>query len=260
MDLVGIAKSIMAASKKRLPELLIGMAIGGFFTATVAAVKAAPEMYEDLEEVKKNEEMTKQERHVEEAKVIVKHQIPAIVIFSVSLIAVMSADKIHCKRNAAMAIVVEASSAAVKEYRTIVREVTGEEKAREVERIYEERERERARAETYNRANTQPVTIITGDECWIRDEFTNTIFKSNINTVIAAMNECNTRVFDEMYISLNEFYEEIGIKDAKVNSAVGWNNNTGLIKIKWNSVIEDCRPIVTMEYINPPKEGFRESW
>ena len=256
MNFLSVAKDIMAATKKHAPELLIGMGIGGMFTAMVSAVKASPKMYEDLEKVKENKEMTKKERQKEEVKTVVKHQIPAIVIFAVSLLAIVSADSIHYKRNAAMAVVVQASEAAAKEYKNIVAEVAGEEKAREVERVYEER----TRAEPQRTCQSQPVNIITGDEFWIKDSFTNIIFKSNINTINAAVNECNRRMFDEMYISLSEFYEEIGITDAKINKAVGWNNNIGMIKISWDVVIEGNKPVVVMIYSNQPREGFKESW
>lgn len=256
MNFMSVLKSITSATKKRSPELLIGMGIGGMIAAIVTGIRAADEMNKDIEKVKEEtKDMPKKERQKEVVKTVVKHQWPTAVIFLMSLLAIVSADNIHYKRNAAMAVMVQASEVATQEYRNVVREVAGEEKAKEVQRVYEERMRE----EPHHEVPTN-IHIITGDEYWIYDEFTNTMFKSNTITVDAAINECNRRIFDEMYISLNELYEEVGIKDSKINSAVGWNNNTGLIKIAWSAKIIEGKPVAVMSYINPPKEGFRESW
>lgn len=256
MNFMNVLKSITAATKKRSPELLIGMGIGGMIAAIVTGIRATDEMNKDIEKVKEEtKEMPKKERQKEVVKTVVKHQWPTAVIFMMSLLAIVSADNIHYKRNAAMAVMVQASEVATQEYRNVVREVAGEEKAKEVQRVYEERMRQ----EPHHEAPTN-VHIITGDEYWIFDEFTNTMFRSDAVVVNAAVNECNRRILEEMYISLEEFYEEIGIKSAKVNTSVGWNNNIGHIKIKWGASLIEGRPCATIEYINKPKEGFRESW
>lgn len=255
MNFIGLVKTLAGAAKKRSPELLIGIGIGGMFTAMIMVAKKSPKMHEDLEEIKNDKEMPKKEKQKEQVKTVAKHQWPAAVIFLLSVAAIASADRIHCKRNAAMAIVVEASEAAVHEYNNIMREVAGEEKAKEVQRIYEERTRE----EPHHEAPTN-VHIITGDEYWIYDEFTNTMFKGNTIMVESAVNECNRRIFEEMYISLNDFYEEMGVKEAKINSAVGWNNNTDLIRIAWSAKMINGKPVAVLTYTNPPQEGFRESW
>jgi len=256
MNFMNAVKSITAATKKRSPELLIGVGIGGMIAAIVTAVRATGDMNKDIEKVKEEtKEMPKKERQKEVVKTVAKHQWPTAVIFSLSLLAIVSADKIHCKRNAAMAVMVQAAEVATQEYRNVVREVAGEEKAKEVERIYEERIRD-----VPTRSEPSNVHIITGDEYWIYDEFTNTMFRSDANIVNAAVNECNRRILEEMYISLEEFYDEIGIKSAKVNTSVGWNNTIGHIKIKWDASLIEGRPCATIEYVNKPKEGFRESW
>ena len=256
MNFMNVVKSITAATKKRSPELLIGVGIGGMIAAIVTAVRATDGMNKDIEKVKEEtKEMPKKERQKEVVKTVAKHQWPTAVIFMMSLLAIVSADSIHCKRNAAMAVMVQASEVAAQEYRNVVREVAGEEKAKEVERIYEERIKD-----VPTRSEPTNIHIITGEEYWIFDEFTNTMFQSNTLVVNAAVNECNARMHEEMYVSLKEFYEEIGIDSSQVNSAVGWNNNIGLIRIAWNARMIKGKPCAIIEYTNPPKEGFRESW
>jgi hypothetical protein len=254
MNFMNVVKSITAATKKRSPELLIGVGIGGMIAAIVTAVRATGDMNKDIEKVKEEtKEMPKKERQKEVVKTVAKHQWPTAVIFSLSLLAIVSADKIHCKRNAAMAVMVQAAEVATQEYRNVVREVAGEEKAKEVERIYEERVRDRP-------IEKEPNIIINGEEYWIFDELTNTMFRSNTLVVDAAVNECNARMHDEMYVSLKEFYDEMCIDSSQVNSAVGWNNNIGLIRIKWEGKMIKGKPCAVLKYTNPPKEGFRESW
>ena len=63
MNFMSVLKSITAATKKRSPELLIGMGIGGMIAAIVTGIRAADEMNKDIEKVKEEtKDIPKKER------------------------------------------------------------------------------------------------------------------------------------------------------------------------------------------------------
>jgi hypothetical protein len=60
-----------------------------------------------------------------------------------------------------------------------------------------------------------------------------------------------------MSISLNEFYQGIGVPNMGFGDKMGWRVDRGLIDIYFDSFItEDNVPCVTIEFANPPEYGF----
>lgn len=61
----------------------------------------------------------------------------------------------------------------------------------------------------------------------------------------------------EMYVSLNEFYYEIGAKSIPIGDDIGWNVNDGLIEVNFSSTLsDDNRPCIVLEYRVGPKYDF----
>jgi hypothetical protein len=62
---------------------------------------------------------------------------------------------------------------------------------------------------------------------------------------------------DEMYISLNEFYCEIGLSPVKMGDDLGWNIDTGYIDIEFSSQLaEDETPCLVINYKVAPRYDF----
>ena len=72
-----------------------------------------------------------------------------------------------------------------------------------------------------------------------------------------AVNEINRRLISEDYISLTEFYSELGLSPTKVSDEIGWNLDDGLIEVYFSSQLaDDGRPCIVLDYENPPIHGF----
>lgn len=243
-------KGIFEAVKKHSPEILIGSAIAGFGAAIIFGIKnaskAEKEVEEKREEAKKNdEEFTKKD----EVIILVKNHVPSIILFTVSSIAVVGASVIHNKRNAGLVAMLKVGETAALEYKTIVKEVVGKEKSEEIEKKYNE---------TKSTPDRNGPIIITGDNYWIRDELTGVQWQGNIQQIINAANESNEKIYSENYISIQEFYDELGIDSAPINTLIGWNMTIGLVKPKFDAMIENGKPIVILAYENKPNDRFRE--
>ena len=57
-------------------------------------------------------------------------------------------------------------------------------------------------------------------------------FRSDVDTIIRAVNEINRKIVaGDMYASLNEFYDEVGLPPVEAGEYLGWNIDDGTIEI-----------------------------
>ena len=60
-----------------------------------------------------------------------------------------------------------------------------------------------------------------------------------------------------MYVSLSDFYDELGLDHTDISDDVGWNLDDGLLEVSFDSMIlADGRPCITLEYHVAPKYDF----
>ena len=59
------------------------------------------------------------------------------------------------------------------------------------------------------------------------------------------------------YISLNDFYYELGLDPVKNGSALGWNLDSGLIELDFSTCLaENDEPCVVIDYLVGPRYEF----
>ena len=64
---------------------------------------------------------------------------------------------------------------------------------------------------------------------------------------------------NEMYISLNEFYYEIGLPRTKMGDELGWNIDSGLIRFEFSSQLaDDETPCLVIDYHIAPRYEFEK--
>lgn len=242
-----IVKSFGRGLKKHSPEILTGIGIAGMITTAVLAVKATPKAEELIKKYKENEE--KEElTAVETIKAAWKPYIPAAITCGISVLCLVGASSENLRRNTALATAYTLSESARKEYRKKVIETIGEED--------EETIRD---AVIKDRIDSDPPRdkeiIITGNgnvRCY--DAWSGKYFESDMNSIKKAVNELNRQMLSDMYISLNEFYTEIGFKEMPVmGDRLGWNVDKGLIDVEFSSQLDDKgMPCLVMIFTNEP--------
>ena len=61
----------------------------------------------------------------------------------------------------------------------------------------------------------------------------------------------------EMYIGLNEFYDELGLAHTQLGEYLGWNMDNGEIKVNFSSQIaDDGAPCLVLNYEVVPKFSY----
>lgn len=246
----GFINSAKSAIVKHSPEILTGMGVAGMVTTAVLAVKATPKAL-DLIRVREDELEVEKLPVGEIVKTTWKCYIPAVSTCILSAACIIGASSVHTKRNAAIAAAYKLSEKALIEYKDAVIETIGEKKELEVRDKMAEKHIEK------DPVSKTEVIITDKGTSLCYDSISGRYFKSDIETIKRAENVINKQMLSDMYVSLNDFYDELGLDYTKVGRELGWSVDDGLIEIHFSSQLaDDCTPCLVVEYSTPPKYKF----
>lgn len=248
-----IAKDIQNGISKHSPEILMGIGIASMLTTVVLAVKATPKALEKIEEAKeeKGEELTK----VETVKAAWKPYIPAAVTGVVGVGCLIGSNSVNAKRNAALATAYQVTTTAFNDYKEKVVETIGEKKEKTV------RDKVAQKQVDSNPVATKTVYNTGNGGTLVYDPQFDKYFRCNIDCIDKAVNKLNNRMVSGHceYISLNEFYDELGVSRSGIGDNLGWNiGRDGLIEIDHNSamVTDSGEPCIVITYTVAPKYDY----
>lgn len=253
-DLEQVARSFRQGLRKRSPEILMGIGIGGFFTSIGLAVWATPEALRRIEKRKK-ELREKRLNAVETVRTAGVCYLPAAVTSALSTACVIGSGKINSRRNAALATAYTISEAALREYRGKVIEAIGERKEKAIQD-----EIDRDRVEKNPPPKDQETLLAEGmGQTLCYDAMFGRYFYSDRAKIERAENKLNRQMatMSEPYISLNEFYIELGLPPVEIGDAIGWNVDRGQIDIRFSSQLAQGRiPCLVMTHQIPPEYNY----
>ena len=251
LNLTAAAKSIKGVLERHAPEILTGIGVAGMVTSTVLAVKATPKACLLINDRKDELEVEKLPV-TELVKTTWKCYIPAVVTCGASIACLVGASSVNFKRNAALATAYKLSEAALSEYKDAVIETIGEKKEQSVrDKVAEERLKK-------NPVSKSEVIVTGNGTTLCYDPVGNSYFKSSIQQIESAKNKLNARMLSENYVSLNDFYDELGIGPTKLGDDLGWDiYKDGLIDIAFSSrLAEDGTPCLVMDYSVAPRYEY----
>lgn len=240
-SLASIVKSVRTAMKKHSPEILTGIGIAGMITTTVMAVKATPKALILIEE-KKDELETNVLSGKEIVKVAWPCYIPSVVVGSVSVLCLIGASSTNLRRNAALATAYALSESTLKEYQEKVVETIGEKKEQSI--------RDSVSKDKMIKNPVREVILTEkGGNTICYDAISGRYFKSDRDTISRAVNELNRQMRDEMYVTLNDFYYELGLDGTKMGDNLGWNIDKGYIELAFSSHLDaNGTPCLVIDY------------
>lgn len=247
-------KNVKMTMTKHSPEILTGLGITGMIATTVMAVRATPKALELIEDKKEELELQPDEKlhPVDMVKATWKCYVPATITGVTSAACLIGASSVNARRNAALATAYNLSAAALSDYKEKVLETVGEKKEQII--------RNKVAEENINREPVnQSAIIVSGNgntRCF--DTITKQRFTSDIESIKRVVNELNRRMVNgEDYISLNDFYSEIGIDPVSIGDDLGWNVTRGLIEVTFSAQLDtDGVPCIVLDYAVAPKRGF----
>ncbi len=224
---------------KILAGLSIGCTIGAVGTAVFGTIKAVRAV--DAEkEAKHNDKLTV----LDTVRACWRYYIPTATLTTAAVGFLLSSESKHSREYAALASVCTLSETALREY---TEKVDPKEDVRVREAIAKDRlEKDPVTAkEVYYTGNGKPL-------CY--DTLSSRYFHCDVETIDAAINTLNYRMLDEMYVSVNDFYDEINLPQNEMGALLGWSIDYGKIVLRKNyGPANNGEPCLVLEFPNPPQ-------
>lgn len=178
-----------------------------------------------------------------------KLYIPAIGMGTLSCAAIVGANHIGSRRAAAVAAAYSITEKAFTEYRDKVVETLGEKKEQKIRDGIAQDRIER------NPLGDRTI-IIEGTDVLCYDMFTDRWFRSDMETIKKAQNDTQYQINNDMYASLTDFYDRMGLGRTSYSDDVGWTVDQKL-EICFSTVMSpDQKPAIAISFRADPIKGY----
>ena len=234
------------------PTILSSVAIAGVVTTAYLAGKASVTAYQhiQLHEGINGRPDTPKDLWTSRVKVVWKHYIPAAASGAVTIGSILGSHHVSNKRGAAAQAAFVISERAFNEYRSAVIEEIGERKDRSIRDSI---------AEKKVRDNPPSTMIISGPGNVLCCELhTGRYFTSDMETLRRFRNDLNERLLKHDRVSMDDWYDMIGLQPTSTSSELGWWSDKQMELIFTTVLTEDGRPCLAFEYnyYRPIYEGL----
>ena len=259
MQLKAIFTDLSKAARKHSPEILTGVGIAGMISTTVLAVRATPKALMLIEEKKREKKFAGEQPELTKVEIIKtawKPYIPAAVTGVASVACLVGASSVNARRNAALAAAYALSETTLADYKEKVVETIGEKKAQEVKDAIAKDQIEK------NPPSKSTVIATDKGETLCYDSISGRYFKSDIEYIRRAVNNLNERLLFDTHVSLNEYYDEIGLEEIfPMGEDLGWtvdpdSANKGLIELDFSSQLTEGIPCLVVGFSNAPRYDY----
>lgn len=231
------------------PLILTAVGVVGTVTTAVLTGKASIKAFEDTHAVSHEDEiialnLTK----VEVVKRVWKHFIPAVATGSLTIAAIVGANRIGTRRAAALASVYAVTEKAYAEYKDKVIETIGEKKEQKV--------RDEIAQDRVSKLPGANEVIIMGTDVLCCDLLSGRYFESTMEDLKKAQNDLNYRILNDSYASLSDFYNLIGLSSTKYSEETGWRSYEPLELQFSTTLADDMRPCLAISFNIEPIRNY----
>lgn len=248
-QLFGVARKFVV---KHSPEILTGLGIASMVSAigiTATVTPKALRLIEDAEH-EKGEALTKTEK----VKATWKVYVPVAVTAGVGVACLIGSNSVNIKRNTALATAYQLSTTALSEYKEKVIETIGEKKEKTI------REKVAQKKVDETSSNNSEVIVIGNGTTKFLEPVSKRYFTGDLENIKRIVNDLNYRMITGMeeYISLSEFYDEIGLDRTSVSDHLGWNiGSDGQIEIHYRACTDHAGlPCLVLDYHVEPRYDY----
>lgn len=239
VDLTTLVNRGFKQAATHSPEILTGLGIGGVVTTAYLAAKAA------FKSAGRLESSSPYDSNFEKAKEVWPEFIPPVLAGTATIACIFGSNRVSAQRTAAAIAAYSLTEKAFTEYKDKIVDTIGakkEEKARD----------EVAEA---NIAKSPPPPLLDAPVFWTGDVLccdllTMRYFQSDMESLNKAANEINARMLREGYMSVAEFYHEIGVRPTDHMDRLGWRSPR-LMELTFTAVMteeDNPRPCMAFAY------------
>lgn len=220
-------------TKKNSPVILTGLAVAGVISTAYFAFKAGPRADKILEEYRKDmrdchprDKEAKRAVIGETVKKMVPVVAPAVIMGGSTIACVVGSHSISSRRIAVLSAAYSLSESTVKNLNSKMEEMLGEKKTRAIkDSIMKDKLRE---TEKNNQKMLGDGNVVVPDNGYVlcKDLHSGRPFYSTAEKIKQAIVKCSFDVQQDMWVSLNDFYDEIGspqLEHIPLGDDLGWN-------------------------------------
>ena len=248
--------TITKLCKENGASILSGLGVIGVVSTAVMAAKATPKATVLLAE----KEMYKQEKYgerltrFERVLAMTPAYIPAILMGTATTACILGANHINQNKQAALISAYMCLDSEYKAYQQKTKDIFGEAAEKKVR---EELEKDRYICEKYGDPSEKRLFY---------DEFSNRYFEMSIYELQKAIYEVN-RMYNYLgEVSLNHFYEFVGLKPIDLGDSLGWNGHKdweclgfSWIEVKLDAIeTPDNLEAYALQFEIDPSHDFKE--
>lgn len=264
MKLMELLSKAEKFSKKESPVILAGFAIAGVITTAYLAYKAGPRAEkilekhrQDMKDCRPDDKEAKRAVASETVKAMTPVVAPTIIMGTATVACIVGSHKASARRIAALSAAYSLSESTVKNLNGKMEEMLGEKKARAVkDAIMKDKLRETEKKEKSDRKLLGDGNVYVPDNGYVlcKDLYTGRPFYSTAEKIKQAIVKCSFDVQQDMWISLNEFYDEVGspqLEHVPMGDDLGWNVEDtirGQLPITLTAILtEDGKPCLCVD-------------
>lgn len=245
MTLETFLRSTKSTVQENSPSILAALAVGGIVTTGLVAYQFGHDYgYEEamLEEVESVRLTGKEkfERYWRRA-------LPVFIIGTTTVVCVVASTAINNRRNAILGGTLAITETAYREYRDKVEKVVTKQKREQVDKELAE--------DKLEKAGDSEIVFVGEGKVLCFDTLTSRYFESSKLDIERAEVEINRRLLSDMYVSQNEWYDQIGLPRTSMGDNVGWNHDLPL-EVKFIALIRDNKPVMGIDYRFQPSVSF----
>jgi len=264
-----LINSIASFSDTHQKEIKLGLTIAGVVLTGITAAKAgikADKILKDqnkkVEELELNPDMTdetlaeeKKEITVETIKQMAPVVIPPVVIAGATIYSAVSGYKSATKQIAAISAAYNLTEKKLMDYQDKAKEILGEKKAQSVtDAVATDKVKE-------NPPKEDSIFRTGHGDVLCLDDYSGRYFYSDPEHIRKCVNDINEQLRDEFYVSLNDFYDRLGLPNCKLGSDIGFCMEDGNLNVSFSftgAVLgdRDNIPCLVLNYDVSPKYGF----
>ena len=249
------AKKVKKKIIRKSPIILSAVGISGMYISVASAIKATPkalaliDLHREREEKGFEDPLTR----IDIVKLTWKCYIPTAIMLGISTACLIGANTANGRQKAALATAYALSETALHEYKDKVVNFVGAEKAQKIKEAVAQEKIDK------KPLKDKEVIVTAKGENLCFEPLTSRYFKTSIEDLERSANELNKRMRSENSISVNDWFETIGLKTVEgcVGEDAGWNIDTGYIEISLAPAIaDDGSPCLVIVYDNPPRYDY----
>lgn len=241
MNINGLLKQGGQMLKANAPEILTAIGVTGVATTAYLAARGAVKATHKTESDAPYQTLDRQDK-IKRIKKVAPCYAPAVAAGAVTVAAVVCSHKVSTQRIAVATTAASLATQQLTEYRAKVVEQLGKKKDEAVRASVAQDKVDRS-----DKKSATPMLVGTGMGLAF-EEHTGRPFQCDMETLRKVENKINQMRLSQRYVTLDDFYYEIGLQPTTNSGNWGWDQEGGMLELLFSGVLVDDKPCMAFAY------------